>query len=135
MGNELIDWTVKLCWVALECGAYFSIENPFPAWTWINPPIVELWRHPKVALTTWSMGAYGAVYDKCTGLLHNVPTFHDLGRDTPPGLNPVVLRGKVFCPVEEKMVYRTHGRGLPSGPGVGVWCKGKGGFGVEEIGT
>ena len=70
-GNELIDVSVRLAWCLLLNNGYFSIENPFPCWIWVNPTIVQLWEHLCVVLITFSMWCYGAPYDKVSAILSN----------------------------------------------------------------
>ena len=60
------------------------------------------------------------MYDKVVGLLHNCRTYHWVGREKPPGFEPMILHGKVWSPDEGKEVSRTRLAGRH------VWPSGRG---------
>ena len=80
VGNTLIEFSVELARDLMEAGCYFSIENPWPCWTWVHPWVIWLWHSVGVILTTLVVQRYAAPYDTRTGLLHNFSFSYQLGR-------------------------------------------------------
>ena len=51
LGNNLLDFTVRLCLALYEAASYFSIENPELSWLWIQWGVRRLTRLPGVIFT------------------------------------------------------------------------------------
>ena len=106
VGNRLIEFSVKFCTALWKGGSYFSIENPWPCWTWVHPWMVALWNLTGVIFTTFVMQRFKAPYEKLSGLLHNYPFGWMLGRMRDHSAAVTPLRGKVK--VGDEWVFRTR---------------------------
>ena len=106
VGNRLIEFSVKFCTALWKGGSYFSIENPWPCWTWVHPWMVALWKLTGVIFTTFVMQRFKAPYEKLSGLLHNYPFGWMLGRMRDHSAAVTPLRGKVK--VGNEWVFRTR---------------------------
>ena len=78
-GNALIDASCQIMEALWSVGGYFSCENPWPGFMWLQPRILKIHALAGVILTTLSMSAYDVCYDKSTGVLHNLPFGWKLG--------------------------------------------------------
>ena len=87
-------------------GGYFSLDNPWPGYLWLQSCILAIHEMAGMILTNMSMSGYDMCYDKSTGLLHNMPFGWLLGTRKVREKIQVVLRGKVWF--QGKSVYRTQ---------------------------
>ena len=55
----------------LSNGKYFSIENPWDSFIWLQKPFLKLALHPDVRMTRIHQCAYGFQHKKDTGILTN----------------------------------------------------------------
>lgn len=58
--RKAVDW----CWLQIEGGRYFLLENPLTSRLWHEPSIQQLMNHPGVIIAECHAGAYGAVNSK-----------------------------------------------------------------------
>ena len=98
-GNRLIAWSMTVAKAAHAAQSYFSVENPFPSYFWINPMVVEVWVLTGVIVTVFSMQPFGVVYDKTTGFLSNIPEIWLVGSRKEEGGKPVALVGKAMMSI------------------------------------
>ena len=105
-GNALIEWSAQFMLALWLAGGFFSLENPWPGYLWLQNCILAIHAMPGVILTNMSMTGYDMCYDKSTGLLHNMPFGWLLGTRKVREKIQVVLRGKVWF--QGKCVYRTR---------------------------
>ena len=57
---KAVDW----CWLQLQNGRYFLLENPLTSRLWHESSVVQLMAHPDVLVVECHAGAYGAVNSK-----------------------------------------------------------------------
>ena len=122
IANALYVWTMAQCAALWYKEGFFSLENPFPGWAWILPPVVRVWCLPGVILSTWHQRNTGSPCDKLTGLLHNLPSGHTVSRiKVSNPLPKVELRGLTTW--KNEVVWRTH-LSQAYAPAFGIWYGG-----------
>ena len=42
VGNLLVDVTMIIVWVCLDYQCYFTVENPFPSWIWLQSEMLRV---------------------------------------------------------------------------------------------
>ncbi len=98
-GNALIDASCRIMETLWSVGGYFSCENPWQGFLWLQPRILKIHSLAGVVLTTLPMSAYNVCYDKSAGVLHNLPFGWKLGAAKDFSRMLVVLRGKACSTV------------------------------------
>ena len=98
-GNALVDFACVLAFALWTSNSYFSIENPWRSWLWAIPEMKRLFSLLGVGFVAFSMSDHGAPWYKPTVMVHNLPTFHQLGAarlSTDGRWRGLVLKGAII---------------------------------------
>ena len=68
-GNNCVRFVIRLAHALIAAGTPGLFENPWPAWSWRLPPMVELMRARSVRLTRTDFCCYGTPWKKSIGFL------------------------------------------------------------------
>ena len=109
-GTLLMQVTAELCSLCSQLGIEWSVENPESSLLWLMPEMVALRALPNFSEVTFNMCAYGGCSAKPTTIWTNCGRLLALRRVC-PGISSshrhVELKGKVWCNVARKKVWRT----------------------------
>ena len=80
MGTKMGALTFRLCWLCVEKGCYFTVENPDRSMSWNMTSCCEFLKARPAWLLPFPMCAFGSVSLKDTKLLTNWPAASTLAR-------------------------------------------------------
>lgn len=106
--NTLVDRTAHLCEKQHQDGKFFSVENPWESYLWVQKSMKRLATQSGTRLIRVDQCAYGGPYHKPTGVLTNAPWL-DKGLvcgEAPPHQH-TVLEGRVWSYKVNKEVWLT----------------------------
>ena len=65
-GNALVAYTARMVWHCLGEACYFTVENPFPSWIWMQPEFLRIVNEPRrrCALTLTTFQSFDAPWYK-----------------------------------------------------------------------
>ena len=106
--NTLVDRTAHLCQRQHQEGKFFSVENPWESYIWVQKSMKRVSALPGTRLLRLDQCAYGGPYCKPTGVLTNAPWLGKglMCKDAPPHEH-TVLEGRVWSYKVNKEVWMT----------------------------
>jgi hypothetical protein len=107
LGNIFLFRTAEACLCVFQFGGNFSIENPLLSLMWVTPTVQQLIHETRALMLDFDQCAFGAPSVKPTHLLCSTDLLDDVCMKCPGGHKHVKLKGKVWDPVQLKMVFRT----------------------------
>ena len=93
LGVQLAVFSARLISLALECGIYFTLENPWGSLLWKFSPIERLLADSRNILVVFDACMFGALFRKSTAVLSNIPDFISLTRRCDGSHRHQLLRG------------------------------------------
>ena len=107
LGNIFLFRTAEACKCVFQFGGNFSIENPLLSLMWVTPTVRQLIHETRALGLDFDQCAFGAPSLKPTRLLCSTDLLDDVCMHCPGGHQHVKLKGKVWDPVRQRMVFRT----------------------------
>ena len=107
MGNLFLIRTCEACTLVFNLGGNFTIENPLLSLMWATTMMDQLVHDTRALAVDFDQCAFGAPSKKPTRLLCSAEHFEVLQVLCPGGHVHESLRGKVFDPLQGKLVFKT----------------------------
>lgn len=93
LGVRPAVFSARLISLAVECGIYFTLENPWGSLLWKFHPIERLLADPRNILVVFDACMFGAPFRKATAVLTNILELSSLSRRCDGSHRHELLRG------------------------------------------
>ena len=107
LGNLFLERSCEACRVVFMLGGDFSIENPLLSLLWQTHLVQSLIRETRALSLDLDQCAFGTPWVKPTRLLASTALIDDICVRCPGNHMHKKLKGKVWDPVKQRMVFRT----------------------------
>lgn len=107
LGNVFLDRTVEACSLVFAFGGDFLIENPLLSLLWQTPQLLQLVRSARAFNLECDQCVFGTPWMKPTRFICSNEQLDILCIRCPGGHTHESLKGKVWDPVLQRMVFKT----------------------------
>lgn len=105
LGNLFLERTVEACLLVFAFGGDFMIENPLLSLLWATPQLLEPVRRTRAFQLDCDQCAFGTPWKKPTRFVCSSELLETLAVTCPGGHTHQKLKGKVWDPQRQQMVF------------------------------
>ena len=107
LGNLFLERAVEACFLVFSLGGDFLIENPLLSLRWLTPQLTLLVRRTRAFHLDCDQCAFGTPWRKPTKFVCSSELLDALAVPCPGGHVHKKLKGKVWDPQQQRMVFKT----------------------------